>query len=57
MKLFYDKDDLKHAEKLGDKRLAWLQELGATELSEAALDEPGFLFGYTLRSPRCSRYS
>ena len=48
MRLFYDKDDLKHAKKLGDNRLAWLQELGAAELSEAALDEPGFLFGYDL---------
>ncbi|MFC1596694.1 ATP-grasp domain-containing protein [Planctomycetota bacterium] len=48
MRLFYDKTDLKHAKKLGDSRLAWLRELGATELSEAALDEPGFLFGYDL---------
>ena len=48
MQLLYDKANLKHAKKLGDNRLRWLQELGATELSEAELDEPGFLFGYDL---------
>jgi hypothetical protein len=48
MQLLYDLNDLKHATKLGDNRLRWLQELGAAEISEAALDEPGFLFGYDL---------
>ena len=48
MRLLYDKSDLKHAGKLGDNRLRWLQELGATELSDVGLDEPGFLFGYDL---------
>jgi hypothetical protein len=48
MNLLYDKSDLKHAKKLGDNRLRWLQELAASELSEAAMDEPGFLFCYDL---------
>ena len=48
MRLFYDKTDLKYAKKLGDNRLRWLQELNATQLSEAAEDEAGFLFGYDL---------
>ena len=48
MKLLYDNNDLKHAKKLGDNRLRWLQELGATEICEAAPDAPGFLFSYDL---------
>jgi hypothetical protein len=46
MKLLYDKADLPHASKLRDERFAWLQALGASELSEVPLDEPGFLFSY-----------
>jgi hypothetical protein len=46
MKLLYDKADLPHASKLRDERFAWLQALGASELSEVQLDEPGFLFSY-----------
>lgn len=46
MKLFYDKNDLQHSKKLRDDRFTWLEELGATELSEADPDDAGFLFGY-----------
>lgn len=46
MELFYDSDDFPHAEKLKDERFQWLQELGATDLREAAADAAGFLFGY-----------
>jgi hypothetical protein len=48
MRLLYDEADLKHARRLGDHRLRWLQELGAKEISEAAPGEPGFLFSYDL---------
>ncbi|HEX7446012.1 MAG TPA: ATP-grasp domain-containing protein [Pirellulales bacterium] len=44
--LFYDKHDLRHSKKLRDERFTWLTELGVTELSEAAADATGFLFGY-----------
>lgn len=44
--LFYDKNDLRHSEKLRDNRFTWLAELGATEISTAAPDAAGFLFGY-----------
>ena len=50
MKLIFDKRDLRHAKKLRDQRFRWLQDLGAAELSETGLDEPGFLFGYDLGS-------
>jgi hypothetical protein len=46
MKLFYDKHDLPDAKKLRDKRLDWLVEMEATELSTTPLDEAGFLFSY-----------
>lgn len=46
MKLFYDQNDLPHAAKLRDNRFTWLKELGATELTDADLDDAGFLFGY-----------
>jgi len=46
MKLLYDKNDLPHSRKMRDERFKWLDELGASELSSAALDEAGFLFGY-----------
>lgn len=46
MKLLYDKNDLQHSKTLRDDRFSWLKELGATELSEADLDDAGFLFGY-----------
>ena len=48
MRLFYDEADLEHAKRLGDHRLRWLQEIGATELSSATPSEAGFLFGYDL---------
>jgi hypothetical protein len=48
VKLLYDKDDLTHAKKLGDNRLGWLRDIGATGLSEATSDKPGFLLGYDL---------
>lgn len=48
MKLFYDRRDLPNAAKLNDRRLHWLQELGATELAEALPDDRGFLFGYEM---------
>ena len=44
--LVFDKNDLRHSEKLRDNRFRWLSELGATEVSEAAHDAAGFLFGY-----------
>ena len=50
VKLLCDQTDLRHATKLGDNRLRWLQQLGATELADAALDEPGFLFSYGARN-------
>ncbi len=46
MKLLYDQRDLPHAKKLRDGRFRWLADLGASELSTAALDEAGFVFGY-----------
>lgn len=46
MKLFYDRNDLPHAKKLKDDRFKWLQDLGATELSESSAEDIGFLFGY-----------
>ena len=46
MKLFYDRNDLAHAKKLKDDRFKWLQDLGATELSESSPEGIGFLFGY-----------
>lgn len=46
MKLFYDRRDIPNAARLRDDRLRWLQELGATELGDASLDDQGFLFGY-----------
>lgn len=46
MKLFYDKHDLPHAVPLKDERFRWLCELGAQEISEAALDDEGYLFAY-----------
>jgi hypothetical protein len=46
MKLFYDRNDLPHAKKLKDDRFKWLQDLGATELSESSPQDIGFLFGY-----------
>ena len=46
MKLLYDKNDLADSRRLRDGRFTWLKELGAQELSDSGLDEPGFLFGY-----------
>jgi len=46
VKLFYDEFDLPIAAKLRDPRLAWLLELGAEEISRAAVDDEGFLFAY-----------
>lgn len=46
MKLLYDKKDLPDSKRLRDERFEWLVELGASELSAAASDEAGFLFGY-----------
>ncbi len=46
MKLLYDKADLLHAKKLRDERFAWLQALGASDLSVTPPDEEGFFFGY-----------
>jgi hypothetical protein len=48
MQLFFDPNDLAHAKKLHDERLAWLQELGATPLDKAKPEDDGFLFGYQL---------
>ncbi len=44
--LIYDRNDLPHAAKLRDKRLQWLMELGAVELSQLSLEAEGFLFAY-----------
>lgn len=46
MNLFFRKEDLPAAQRLGDRRLDWLGELGALDLSEAAPQAEGFLFGY-----------
>ena len=46
MNLLYDKSDLPHAKKLRDDRFVWLQDLGASDISETPLDEAGFLFSY-----------
>ena len=46
LKLVYDRYDLPNAKKLGDNRLSWLQELGATELFDCRPDDRGFLFSY-----------
>jgi hypothetical protein len=57
MKLLYDKSDLPHAKKLGDNRFSWLEDMGGTELEQAALDDAGFLFGYEYGDPRSDRHS
>jgi hypothetical protein len=46
MQLFFHEADLPTASKLGDRRIQWLQEIGAAELTSVNRNEPGFLFGY-----------
>lgn len=44
MRLFYDSRDEQVAERRGDRRLYWLDDLGAVALTEARHDDEGFLF-------------
>jgi hypothetical protein len=44
--LLFDPSDLPDTKKLRDQRFEWLIELGAREISEVPLSQPGFLFGY-----------
>lgn len=46
MQLLFHTSDLETAVKLGDKRLQWLREIGAAELSQSTCKERGFLFCY-----------
>lgn len=44
MRLFYDARDERVSERRGDRRLYWLDDLGAVPLAEARPDDAGFLF-------------
>jgi hypothetical protein len=48
MHLLYDRGDLDYAERRGDLRLKWLQELGAIAIQDFAAGDDGFLFGYQM---------
>lgn len=44
MQLFYDERDDRYHKTHGSEILYWLDDLGARPLSEASVDQPGFLF-------------
>ncbi len=44
MRLFYDARDDRYAEERGDRRLYWLDDLGAAPFSECQATDEGFLF-------------
>lgn len=44
MRLFYDRRDEQFAVRRGDRRLYWLDDLGAAPLTEASPEDEGFLF-------------
>src|SRR5262249_51146286 len=48
MHLLYDQGDLDYAERRGDLRLKWIQEIGANAIQDFAADGAGFLFGYQI---------
>jgi hypothetical protein len=44
VKLFYDARDQSVADRGGDRRLYWLDDLGALPLDEARVEDEGFVF-------------
>ncbi len=46
MNVYYDARDVKHADRLGDNRFEWLEQLAFGPIQEAELTAEGFLFGY-----------